>query len=127
MNYVTNEKVNGTSYKEIAAKYSPSDIYYLITKVIKGGSGVWGKSLISTHSQLSVDEFTKAVDYILSLKEEKNEDKNLLPIEGELTFEEYIKSNSKGNYVLSASYIDKGNKETEDSAIPISEYIVFKK
>ena len=33
----------------------------------KGSSGVWGKSLISTHSQLIVDEVTKAVDYILSL------------------------------------------------------------
>lgn len=63
---------------------------------------------------------------ILSLKEVANEDENLLPLEGELTFKEHLNSDSKGNYVLSASYLDKGNEETKDSEILASEYVVFK-
>ena len=44
------EKVNGPSYKDIAARYSKKDIDYLVTKVIKGGSGVWGdESMMSAH------------------------------------------------------------------------------
>lgn len=34
----SNEKINGRSYEEIAAKYSPLDVHYLVSKVIKGGS-----------------------------------------------------------------------------------------
>jgi cytochrome c len=81
---------------------------------------------MSAHPQLSIEEVTKAVDYILSLKQMKNDDQDLLPLEGVLTFKEHLNSESKGNYVLSASYIEKGNKETEDAEIPVSEYVIFK-
>ncbi|WP_209389691.1 c-type cytochrome [Chryseobacterium sp. RR2-3-20] len=63
-----NEKMIGPSYQEIAAKYSDKDIEKLASKIIEGGSGVWGEIPMAPHSQFSKDDAKKMVEYILSLK-----------------------------------------------------------
>jgi cytochrome c len=121
------EKVNGPSYKSIAAKYSKEDLNYLTAKVIKGGSGVWGKeSMMSAHPQLSVEDVKKSVEYILSFKEDKNGVENKLPLEGTLSFNEHLAKDNEGVYILIASYMDKGNAGQADSSIPVREQIVFR-
>lgn len=63
-----NERMIGPSYKEIAEKYSQKDIELLASKIIEGGSGVWGGVPMSPHPQVSKEDAKKMVEYILSQK-----------------------------------------------------------
>lgn len=63
------KKVVGPSYKDVSAKYkgqadAPA---MLAAKVIKGGSGVWGKVPMPPNAQVSEDEAKALVSWILSL------------------------------------------------------------
>ncbi|PJJ66209.1 c-type cytochrome [Chryseobacterium geocarposphaerae] len=62
------ERMIGPSYQEIADKYSEKDMDALATKIIEGGSGVWGNVPMQPHSQVSREDAKKMVSYILSLK-----------------------------------------------------------
>lgn len=66
--HAVNERMIGPSYQEIAAKYSDKDIELLASKIIEGGSGVWGGVPMSAHPQVSKEDATKMVKYILSQK-----------------------------------------------------------
>jgi cytochrome c len=124
--HAVNIKVNGPSYEEIAARYSVKDKNYLIDKIIKGGSGVWGETMMSAHPQLEVSEVGKIVDYILSLDPEVGRDEKLLPLQGEVGFNAHKAKNTQGKYVLMASYSDKGSKEQPESSLSVRDQIVFK-
>lgn len=63
-----NEKMVGPSYQEIADKYSDQDTEMLASKIIEGGSGVWGNVPMAAHPQVSKEDAKKMVGYILSLK-----------------------------------------------------------
>lgn len=63
-----NERMIGPSYQEIADKYSEKDIELLASKIIEGGSGVWGSVPMAPHPQVSKDDAKKMVEYILTLK-----------------------------------------------------------
>ncbi|MCL6273749.1 ThuA domain-containing protein [Muricauda sp. 2012CJ35-5] len=121
-----NEKVNGPSYMEIADKYGKTDRNYLIDRIKKGGSGVWGESLMSAHPQLSVEEIGKMVDYILSLDPNQQLDGEPLPLSGTLEFNEHIGDNNSGKYVLMASYLDTGNENVPNSSLSTSAQMIFK-
>ncbi|WP_419212020.1 ThuA domain-containing protein [Maribacter sp. X9] len=120
------EKVNGPSYTYIAKRYATEDTGYLVSKIIKGGSGTWGERAMSAHPQLSVDVVTQMVEYILTLKPQKNDTKKSLPLEGTLTFDEHKSSGGEGKYVLMASYRDKGNANQPNSQLTVSQQVVFK-
>ena len=65
------EKVQGPSFQDIAAKYAgqPDTIVtHLAKKIISGGTGVWGDILMIPHPQLSQDSAEAIVKYILLLK-----------------------------------------------------------
>ena len=64
------KKLIGPSYVEIAKKYPNNDknVTYLVGKIIKGGSGVWGTMPMSAHSALKKEDAKSMVKYILSLK-----------------------------------------------------------
>jgi cytochrome c len=66
--HAVNEKMIGPSYQQIADKYSEKDAELLASKIIEGGSGVWGGVPMSPHPQVSKDDAKKMVQYILSLK-----------------------------------------------------------
>ncbi|MCF7569025.1 ThuA domain-containing protein [Sabulilitoribacter arenilitoris] len=119
------EKVNGPTYIEIANKYTLKDASYLIGKIIKGGSGVWGETMMSAHPQLKPNEVDKMVKYILSLKPNKTATK-LLPLKGTITFNKHIGSKNKGIYVLMASYMDNGNDGQPESSLSAREQVIFK-
>jgi cytochrome c len=65
-----NEKLTGPAYKEVAAKYEPTDanIEMLAKKVIEGGSGNWGPVAMTPHPSTTPDDAKEMVRYILSLK-----------------------------------------------------------
>ncbi len=66
--HAVNEKMIGPSYQQIADKYSEKDTELLASKIIEGGSGVWGGVPMSPHPQVSKEDAKKMVKYILSLK-----------------------------------------------------------
>lgn len=125
--HAKNEKVNGPSYMDIAKKYSSKDKNYLVSKVIKGGVGVWGETMMAAHPQLKVNEVGKIVDYILSLGPDQASAAKGLPLSGSLTFKEHMGSKSKagGKYILMASYLDEGNPNVESSTLSASEQLIF--
>lgn len=65
-----NQKLVGPSYLEVAQKYEnyPKNVDYLATKIIEGGSGVWGQVPMTPHPDLSRADARKMAQYILSLK-----------------------------------------------------------
>lgn len=62
-------KLIGPSYTEIAKKYpnNEKNVDMLAAKVIKGGSGVWGKIPMSPHPKVSNNDAKLMVKYILAL------------------------------------------------------------
>ena len=64
------KKIVGPSYKEVAKKYAGQKDAEakLATKVLKGGSGVWGPVPMPPNATVKPEEATKLVKWILSLK-----------------------------------------------------------
>ncbi|ROH98132.1 c-type cytochrome [Chryseobacterium daecheongense] len=66
--HTVNERMIGPSYQEIADKYAEKDVELLASKIIEGGSGVWGSVPMQPHPQVSKEDAKKMVEYILTLK-----------------------------------------------------------
>jgi cytochrome c len=66
----TSEKLIGPAYKDVAAKYeaTESNIKMLASKVIKGGTGVWGAIPMTPHPQIKEEDAEAMVKYVLLLK-----------------------------------------------------------
>lgn len=67
------KKVVGPAYVDVAKKYSmtQANVDLLASKVINGGSGVWGQIPMSPHPAMSSTDAKKIVKYILSLNTAK--------------------------------------------------------
>ena len=68
--HAVDQKVIGPAYKDVAAKYAgqPDAAAKLATKVMKGGSGVWGAVPMPANPQVNEAEAKQLVAWILSLK-----------------------------------------------------------
>ncbi len=68
--HAVDKKLVGPSYKDVAAKYAGQKdaADKLATKVIKGGSGVWGPVPMPANAQVNADEAKKLVAWILTQK-----------------------------------------------------------
>jgi len=68
--HALDKKLVGPSYKDVATKYagnaSAADL--LATKIIKGGSGVWGAIPMPANPQVNETEAKKLAAWILSTK-----------------------------------------------------------
>jgi cytochrome c len=64
------DKLVGPSYADVATKYSYSNgtVQNLASKVINGGTGVWGQIPMAPHPNVTPEAAKKMVTYILSLK-----------------------------------------------------------
>ncbi|MFY0653572.1 MAG: ThuA domain-containing protein [Cyclobacteriaceae bacterium] len=124
--HALDKRINGPSFNEIAKRYTAQSADYLVKKVLNGGSGVWGETVMSAHPQLSNDEVKLMVDYILSLKEGKKEDKNKKPASGTIEFVEHIKKRENdGIYLLKATYMDNGTETM--SPLSSSDQFIWRK
>ncbi|MBD8050876.1 c-type cytochrome [Limnohabitans radicicola] len=63
-------KVVGPAYKDVAAKYKgdKAAVDKLATKIIKGGSGVWGAIPMPANPQVNEAEAKKLAAWVLSAK-----------------------------------------------------------
>jgi len=124
--HAIDKKVNGPSYKDIAGKYGTKDTGYLINKIINGGSGVWGETMMVAHPTISNNDAKKIVDYILSLKLEVESDENKLPLSGKITFDKHKRSDKDGVYILTTSYTDKGKSGLDNAELTGRNQLIFK-
>ena len=68
--HAVDKKLVGPSYKDVAAKYKDDKTAAdkLATKIIKGGSGVWGAIPMPANPQVSEADAKKLVAWVLSTK-----------------------------------------------------------
>jgi cytochrome c len=103
------EKSIGPSYTDVARKYQkdPNAVPYLVDKIIKGGSGVWGEAAMSAHPNLKESDARQIVTWIQSLANTGKAVKSL-PATGSVdpTLKQPVKD--RGVLYLSATYTDKG-------------------
>ena len=68
--HYVDKQIIGPAFLDIAAEYANNEenIAMLAEKVIKGGTGVWGETVMPPHASLREDDAKDMVKYILSLK-----------------------------------------------------------
>jgi glucose/arabinose dehydrogenase/cytochrome c551/c552 len=101
------EKSIGPSLTAVADKYADDRRAneYLVSKVIKGGGGVWGETAMAAHPDLKPADAQKIVSWIMSLHASSSA-KTLAP-EGTITPTENDVSGGKAMQI-SATYTDRG-------------------
>lgn len=68
--HAVERKVLGPSFKEVAAKYKDDKtaVDRLSTKIVKGGSGVWGPLSMPANPQVTDADARKLAAWVLSTK-----------------------------------------------------------
>jgi cytochrome c len=68
--HAVERKVLGPAFKDVAAKYKDDKgaVDMLATKIMKGGSGVWGPVPMPANKQVSDAEAKKLAAWVLSAK-----------------------------------------------------------
>jgi cytochrome c len=102
------EKSVGPSYTAVAGRYTKEEatIKKLAAKVISGGSGAWGEFVMSAHPQLSIEQASQMVAYILSVNDQSEATRTVAPT-GTIDPATTTKGEARGEYILSVSYQDK--------------------
>jgi cytochrome c len=107
--HATDRQVNGPAFMAIADRYrnNPAAVRQLTRKIIHGGGGNWGTTVMTPHTQLSESDASEMVRWILGLGAAP-QPKQTLPVSGRYALAP--KSKTPGTYVLKATYRDKGAK-----------------
>jgi cytochrome c len=102
-------KLTGPSFNEINKKYKPTAANMaLLEKRIKNGStGVWGKTPMPTHPELSAVQIKNMVQWIVQNASAPNVH-YYIGLEGNLNLQMPSAINKRGAYILTASYTDHG-------------------
>jgi len=68
--HAMDKKLVGPSFKDVAAKYASDKgaVDKLATKIIKGGSGVWGPVPMPANAQVNEAEAKKLASWVMSQK-----------------------------------------------------------
>ncbi len=100
-------KVIGPSFNEINKRYKPTaENMALLEKRIKNGStGVWGKTPMPTHPELTDAQIKNMVQWIMQNASEPGTN-YYIGLEGNFNLQ--TSANKNGAYVLTATYTDHG-------------------
>lgn len=108
--------VNGPSYQAVAERYRKSDfaVRDLSRKIIKGGAGNWGQTVMSAHPQISEEDAGEMVRWILSLGNPPKP-KQSFPLSGDYALQPEPPKDPKakpkaGTFIFKASYRDRGSQ-----------------
>ncbi len=108
----------GFNLTEIAQKQLSTDVstqfsgaISLINKIINGGSGVWGHTLMPSHPTMTEGDARTITRYILSLAYPPRSAKTL-PVQGAYTTSVPEGENAEGSFIIRAAYTDRGTKGT---------------
>lgn len=113
--HAVDRQINGPAYQAIAERYRKSEfaVRDLSQKIIKGGAGNWGQTVMSAHPQISEENAGEMVRWILSLGA-PSKPKKSLPATGEYTLDVPLpetknKKRNAGTFIFKASYKDRGS------------------
>ncbi len=101
------EKSIGPSYKSVAQKYSQRTdaSNYLVNKIVKGGSGVWGENAMPAHPTMKEADAGLIVQWIQSLDNKQVTKKTLAPT-GKVTPVTPDPKLSRNVFIIQATYTD---------------------
>jgi cytochrome c len=99
-------KVIGPSFNEINKRYKPTtaNIVLLEKRIRNGSTGVWGKTPMPTHPELSGTQIKNMVQWIMQNASAPNVH-YYIGLEGNFNLPS---SNKNGAYIITASYTDHG-------------------
>ncbi|WP_187261826.1 PQQ-dependent sugar dehydrogenase [Pontibacter beigongshangensis] len=112
--HTLDRKAIGPAFLEIASKYKADQatVEKLAAKVIQGGGGVWGNHAMNPHPQLTEQEASAMISYILMLGKPASKPRSLPPA-GSLALDKHFGDGADGKYLFTASYTDGGGPKTE--------------
>ncbi|HET9003704.1 MAG TPA: PKD domain-containing protein, partial [Gemmatimonadaceae bacterium] len=104
-----NRKSIGPAYIDVARKYHDDStaMAHLVKKIRGGGSGVWGPVMMPGHPQVSEEQASRIVAYILSLADRPSTAPRMSP-RGTYVPADTTGSSPQGVIVLRAAYTDRG-------------------
>ncbi len=121
--HAEDRQINGPAFQAVAERYRKNEfaVRNLSAKVIKGGAGNWGQTVMSAHPQVSEEDAGEMVRWILSLGAPPKP-KQSLPRSGDYVLSvpppKDKKSRPKpGTYIFKATYRDRGTA----SQMPLEE------
>ncbi|MCC7465309.1 MAG: hypothetical protein IT261_03520 [Saprospiraceae bacterium] len=107
--------MNGPPYTAIAERYRKNEfaVRSLSKKVIQGGAGNWGQTVMSAHPQVSEEDAGEMVRWILSLGSPPKP-RQTFPLAGDYTLTPPPPADKnarpkQGVYIFKASYRDRGS------------------
>ncbi|MCB9315195.1 MAG: ThuA domain-containing protein [Lewinellaceae bacterium] len=105
--HAADRKVNGPAYLDVKRRYQgdKSAQARLVQKIIKGGKGVWGETVMSAHPQLAPADVADMVRWILSLG-----DYETPAAQGIYRFNPPADKEDGGIFVFHAAYQDRGSR-----------------
>jgi len=113
--HAVDRQINGPSFEAVAERYRKSEfaVRDLSTKIIKGGAGNWGQTVMSAHPQVSEEDAGEMVRWILSLGGPAKV-KQTYPVSGTYALDvpaskEKGKKPKPGTFILKATYKDRGS------------------
>lgn len=114
----------GPAYTEVAKKYEGSNeaVDHLVNKIIKGGSGVWGETMMPANPDLKEADAKKIVAWVLSLSDIAGQEASL-PQSGEVNPSLGKQLADNGVLIISASFTDKGSQGTKPLSSSTSVYL----
>lgn len=112
--HAIDRKINGPAYVSISERYRNNEfaVRNLANKVIKGGAGVWGETVMSAHPQVSEEDASEMVRWILSVGSQ-SKPKQSVALQGRYPLippptEDKKPVKDPGTFILQASYRDRG-------------------
>jgi cytochrome c len=105
-----NSKLIGPSFADISRK--KGDVQQLIKHVKEGSTGIWGDIVMPSHPELSNDEVSRMVEWIMTFATESNV-QFFTGNEGTFSIPKPQAATAKAMVVLSASYLDNNNNHGE--------------
>ena len=115
----------GPSYTAVADFYEDSSdvTSHLVNKIINGGSGVWGETVMPGHINLSEEDAEMIVEWIQSLNDEETGGNESLPAEGTIDPTLGSQPVPNGMLILTASFTDNGGRNVKPLTGSTSMYL----
>ena len=103
------KKSIGPAYFAVSKKYQgkANIVETLTKKIISGGKGNWGDVPMAAHPQLSAEDASEMIKYIMSLAQPKPKVKSL-PAQGTYVTKQQAGDKGTGVYIFRAAYTDRG-------------------
>ncbi|MFH5883930.1 ThuA domain-containing protein [Halalkalibaculum sp. DA3122] len=122
--HTLNSSSIGPSYMAIAERYQDSSdvVPHLVNKIIQGGGGVWGETVMPAHLDITEADARNIVTWIQSLAGE-GEVEESLPRSGTVDPTLGEKPTQSGVLVLSASFTDRGGENIKPLTGNASKYL----